>query len=471
MPPVRVFALAALFCAVSGSVRAAVLREATGLVQIRPAGADSWRPAGKTPRPMSEGDGLRTGFNAKARVELRAGSVLEAEGNAHVSIEVDGPGHTSLHALFGTVRLNASAGGGRAVSVRTPTCVVRARGDRMEARITVAGGGSATVEVVSGVAGVEDNRGTSLILRAGQRVSVDLAGVHEPTAAPTPVQARKIDFMAAMRRELGFELGRDADFAAVSRETRRGERELGRVLIDADGRRVRVEEYVVRPTASRLALVVMNGRESGLSYYSWDGQFDRALPRDLQPVMAGLAGSAAATAWTVTDFEATWAGGGATLAERGSGGHQVDLNANADPLDDVPAATAFRTIYDRYGVYANGVLKRGFTGVNLQAYSDAAASTTNDPLTGALLGAALPVVVINTTFPDGASARRVVREAYGDGTTILREELALEFGGGVAPRASYGSPERHREQRITIGGAVIRIVMPSGAAAATRQVP
>ncbi|MDP3542510.1 MAG: FecR domain-containing protein [Elusimicrobiota bacterium] len=471
MPPVRVFALAALFCAVSGSVRAAVLREATGLVQIRPAGADSWRPAGKAPRPMSEGDGLRTGFNAKARVELHAGSVLEAEGNAHVSIEVDGPGHTSIHAMFGTVRLSASAGGGRAVSVRTPTCVVRARGDRVVTRITVAGGGSATIEVVEGVAGVEDNRGTAIILRAGQRVAVDLAGVHEATAAPTPVQARKIDFMATMRRELGFELGRDADFTAASREARRGERELGRVLIDADGRRVRVEEYVVRPSDSRLSLVVMNGRPEGLSYYSWDGRFDRALPRNLEAVFAGLTGSAAATAWTVTDFTATWATGGASLAERGSGGHQVDLNANADPLDDVAAGTAFRTIFDRYGVYANGVLKRGFTGANLQTYSDAAASSTNDPLTGAALGANLPVVVINTTFPDGASARRVTREAYGDGTTITREDLALEFGGGVAPRASYGSPDRHREQRITVGGAVIRVVMPSDAAAATRQVP
>ncbi len=472
MPPVRVIAWAALLCAAAGSVRAAVLREATGLVQIRPAGADGWRPAGKTPRPMSEGDGLRTGFNAKARVELQAGSVLEAEGNAHVSIEVDGPGHTSLHALFGTVRLSASAGGGRSVSVRTPTCVVRARGDRVTTRITVGGGGSVVIEVVDGVAGVEDNRGTAIILRAGQRAAVDLAGVHEPTAAPTPVQARKIDFMASMRRELGFELGRDADFAAAARETRRVEREIGRVLIDADGRRVRVEEYVVRPSASRLALVVMNGRESGLSYYSWDGQFDRSLPRDLQPVMAGLAGSSAPTAWTVTDFTATRAGGGASLAESGSGGHQVDLNANADPLDDVPGGgAAFRTIFDRFGLYANGVLKRGFTGANLQAYSDAAASTTNDPLTGAALGAALPVVVINTTFPDAASARKVTRESYGDGTTITREEMALEFGGGVAPRASFGSPDRHREERITVGGAVIRIVMPSGAAAATRQVP
>jgi hypothetical protein len=470
MTPFRVFLSAAMLFAVSMPARAAVLREATGLVQVRQSGGDSWRPAGKTPRPLGEGDGIRTGFNAKARVELHGGTVLTAEGNAHVSIEVDAPGHTNIHTLFGTVRMIADAPRGRSVSVRTPTCVVRARGERVLVRVTVAGGGSTTVEVEEGVAGVEDNRGASVILRRDQRIEVDLAGVHEPTAAPTPVQARKTDFMALMRRELGFELGRDADFAAASREARRAEREMGRLLTDADGKRVRVEEYVVRPTGTRLALVVMNGRADGLSYYSWDGTFDVALPRNLEPVLAGLAGGAAATAWTVTDFTMTRADGRGALIEKGSGGHQVDLNGNADPLDDVAGGgTAFRTVYDRFGVYADGVLKRGFTGVALQAYSDAAASTTNDPLTGALLGAALPVSVISTTFPDGASARQVRLETYGDGTSLVRETLSLEFGGGAGPRAGFGSPDRNAEDRTTFGGRTIRIVLPSNAAGATRQ--
>ncbi|MEQ1919075.1 MAG: FecR domain-containing protein, partial [Elusimicrobiota bacterium] len=185
MPPVRAFFLAALFCA-AGPLRAAVLREATGLVQVRAAGADSWRPAGKTPRSLSEGDGVRTGFNARARIELNGGSVVESAGNAHLSIEVDGPGHTSVNALFGSVRMTASAAGGRAVSVRTPTCVARARGDRVVMRLIVTGGGNSTVEVEQGVVGVEDNRGQSLMLSAGQRIGVvgrdkpaGLAGHHD----------------------------------------------------------------------------------------------------------------------------------------------------------------------------------------------------------------------------------------------------------------------------------------------------
>lgn len=437
--------------------RAAVLREATGLVQVRSAGGDSWSPAGKTPRPLGEGDGVRTGFNARARVDLFGGTTLETAGNAHVSVEVDGRSHTSVHALFGAVTIHAEAAGGRVVSVRTPVCVARARGERVSFKLTVAGGGSTTVEVLEGVAGVEDNRGSSMILRKGQRVEVDLAGVHEPTAAPTPVQARKTDFMALMRRELGFELGRDADFSAAAREARRGERELGRVLTDADGRRVRVEEYLVRPAADRVALVVMNGRPDGLSYYSWNAQFTTVLPTNLEPVFASLGGGASASPWTVSSFATTFADSVGSLVSRGEGGHQVDLNANADPLDDVAGTpTAFRTLFDRFGVYADGVLKREFTGVNLQSYADRVVT-------------ALPVVVINTSFPDAASARRQTTESYADGTKIIRESLALEFGGGTAPRASFGSPDANDERRVTFGGRTITVVLPSNAATTLEQ--
>ena len=150
----------------------------------------------------------------------------------------------------------------------------------------------------------------------------------------------------------------------------------------------------------------------------------------------------------------------------------MDVNGNADPLDDVAGGgSAFRTIFDRYGLYLNGTLKRGFTGVALQTYSDAAASSTNDPISGAALGAALPIVVINTTYPDAGTARRTTLESYSDGTVLTRESLWLEFGGGVAPRASLGSPDRNGEERVSFGGRTIKIVMPSDAAGATRQTP
>lgn len=495
MPPVRAFLIAALVAA--APVRAAVLRESTGLVQVRAAGADSWRPAGKTPRPISEGDGVRTGFNARAVVALDGGTLVAASGNAHFSLEADGRGHSSVAALFGTLELRATLLGGRTAQVRTPTCLVRARGDRVAARVTVAAGGGTTVEAVDGSVGVEDNRGGSLLLRKGQRVEVDLGGVHEPSKVPTPVQARRTDFLSLMRRELAFEAGREADFAAASRESRREERELGRVLTDSDGARVRVETYVVRPSADRVNLVTVNGRADGLSYASWDGTFDRALPRDLSSVFGSLAGSAAATPWTLTTLTTTRSNGRDSLVERAAGGHQVDVNANADPLDDavvvfdaardsfVASPTAFKTIFDRYGLYADGVLKRGFTGVALQTYADATASSTNDPITGAALTSALPIVVTNVSLPDAGAARRQTLESYGDGTSVTVDDLSVaSFGGGTAPLSAFGGNSSgagfarallgwNYEQKLSVSGfsSPIRIVMPARDLVVTGRLP
>ena len=197
----------------------------------------------------------------------------------------------------------------------------------------------------------------------------------------------------------------------------------------------------------------------------------------------------------MTSYAATRSDGRRTLVERGEGGHQVDVNANADPLDDVSvvfdpsrdsyvpvAGGVFRTIFDRWGLYADGTLKRGFTGVNLQTYADAAASSTNDPLTGAALGVPLPVVVINQSFPDSSTARRQTLESYGDGTSITREDLAVGADGGSVSRAAFGPASSgatlHQallnwgyEQRISYDGRTIRLLAPARAFVVTGQLP
>ena len=52
----------------SPTVNAAVLREASGLVQVRVEGSDRWKPAGRLPRELGDGDSIRTGFQARALV-------------------------------------------------------------------------------------------------------------------------------------------------------------------------------------------------------------------------------------------------------------------------------------------------------------------------------------------------------------------------------------------------------------------
>lgn len=468
------FLLIAAALAAAGPSRAASLNEASGLVQVRPAGSGSWRPA-KAGLSLKAGDSLRTGFEARAVLVSETGSVLTAAGNAHLHVEDDGPGRFLVFVLFGAARLDARIAGGKAAGVRTPVALLRARSDAASWRVAVGGGGRTTADVSDGLVGVEDNRGAASLLRPGQRLEADMRGLREAAASPTPARARRDDFEARMRRELALDLARDESLDRAARETRRAEHEAGRLLTDSAGRRVRVEEYVARPSASSFRLVVLNQRPGRLDAFAWTGQFDAALPADLGPVLDSLAGSYdAAAPWTLTEYRALYASGRDRLLERADGGHQVDLNANGDPLDDVAGGRPFfSTLFDRAGLYVDGTLKRGWTGAAIQAQSEAVAAGLNDPFTGAALPAALPAVVSNTTYPDaGAQARRRL-ESYGDGTELRRDDRALSEGGGTAPApASLADHGVH----LTVSasewsGRTIELVTSPRILVLTRQLP
>lgn len=445
--------IAAVACA--PFARAAVLSEASGLVQVRPSGSERWAPAGKTPRVLRPGDAVRTGFNARAVIDFDGAAVVEAGGNTQLAVEEAARGAVLVDLLFGSARVSARSLGGRRLELRTSAATARARSEAVAWRAAVGGGGNALFEVREGLVAVEDARGGSLRLREGERVEVDLAGLHEPTAAPAPARARRDAFADRMRRELAYDREADSDQRLVAGELRRAEYELGRALTDAAGARVRAEEFVVRTSPSSFAFVALNARRgSGMSYYSWAGTFDRALPRDLSPVFSALPGTLdGPTAWTLTGFVETRSNGRDALVASASGGHQVDLNHNADPTDDLsvlydPATdafnavgagrAAFKTLFDRYGLYADGALKRGWTGANIQSQAAAVPSSTNDPLTGAALGAALPAYSSNATFPDAGSVRQVTLESYADGTQIEVSNRAVSRDGGVVSRAAFG---------------------------------
>jgi hypothetical protein len=468
----RLFLIAAALWA-AAPVSAATLKEAAGLVQIRRAGEDTWRPA-RAGILVNEGDALRTGFNARALVVTAQGTKVTAAGNAHVVLEDDRAAKFLAYLLFGSVRVDAAIAGGRQASLRTPVATLRARSDRAAFTAAVAGGGKTVADVLDGLVGAEDNRGASTLLKSGQRLEADMRGLREAAASPTPARARKEDFAALMRRELGFDLARDASLERAASETRRAEHELGRLLTDASGNRVRVESWVTRPTAASVKLVTVNQRPGQLHAFAWTGAFDRSLPVDLEPVLSSLAGSYdAASPFTLLEYQALFTNGPDRLLERADGGHQVDLNANADPLDDVAGGRPFfYTLFDRSGLYVNGAYKRGWTGANIQSQREAVAATTNDPFTGA----ALPSVITgqeNYTKPEPGRAFHARHEEFSDGTLLDRNERWVEADGGtaVSPAGPHTNELDFSIKASEWAGRGIEIIGSGRILTLTRQLP
>ena len=109
-----------------------------------------------------------------------------------------------------------------------------------------------------------------------------------------------------------------------------------------------------------------------------------------------------------------------------------------DGFANVAGALVFKVLFDGYGAYSNGVLKRGWTGANIQSQNDAAPASANDPISGTALAAPLPVFTTNATFPDAGSARQIIYESYADGTSLTTDNRAVAPGGGVVSRAAFG---------------------------------
>lgn len=424
------------------SVDASVLREAEGLVQVRSAPDSRWRPVGAMPRRLAAGDVIRTGFDARAVLALEGNVTIELFGNTHFVLSEISPVSFHGQLLFGLATFLAEGLGSRSLMVRTPTATSKARSEFVIWSVTVGGGGNSRFVVDRGLVGLDDAKGRTVLLGEGRFLEADASGFHEASSVPSAAQAKHDGFVERMRREFLLELSRDEPQRLISGESRRGDQELGRILTDADGRRVRAEEFLVRSAAEQFTFVTLNERRgAGLSWFAWTGVFDQPLPRDLTSVLSSLVGTVdRAASWTLTSYEAVRSNGTDSIIESASGGHQVDFNSNADPADDVTVLfdpgrdvlisvsgrSVFHTLFDRSVLVVNGALKRGWTGTNLQAQSDA-------------LPMSLPAFAANTTFPDASVVRRVDFESYADGSSWTLETRAVGPRGGTLPRSAFAA--------------------------------
>lgn len=456
----------------------ASLSGARGVVQVRPEGAAVWELVVLTTgtRAFRDGDSVRTGAGASVEVSLGDGSTVILGANSEAAL-----GGSTARPIVELIRGLLSASlpdwrrGAPRLQLAAGSVSSRANGTRL--RVELGLSGRAVLEVLRGAVVVRDARGVELAVNGGERVRLDLRGAGAPeeeVAQPTQLELDR--WRARARRELALDRAREDVLVSAARESRLSELRQGRAVIDDEGRRVRVEQFMMRPAGDTLRYVTLNARRDRFDAFALTGVFNRALPEDLSVPLADLPGRAdAAPTFVMTSFTTLRTNGRDSLVEVAQGGHAVDLNANADPTDDVSTLFDFRlgrdvdvtgrgvfkTLYDRYGLFADGTLKRGWRGANVASYDpiEAVPSSASgvDPITGA--PAAVFGFTSNETFPD--PAERVVFESYGDGSSLRWEFRALDPDG--RPAGTPGSLSFSRSENVTateFQGRSIKLVMP-----------
>ena len=253
-------------------------------VEVRGGPAEEWRPVAEKVR-LEQGAEIRTGAGGKAGVLLSDGSSFVLDNNSVFTVDDTGKKKTGFSLKLG--RLKAAVAGYFAskFAVRTPTAVCAVRGTEFEVEVNK--DGNTGMSVSEGLVEVNDNKGALAVVSSEEKISVGPDGLTPPeNMSLKDERAGGAARPLAVRVETARERTRTMLEELRNRELKANEAQLGKDAIDAFGRRVRLEEYLLRPTDSELKLLFLSKRtdEARLDWGHLIERFNSKIPDDIEGV-------------------------------------------------------------------------------------------------------------------------------------------------------------------------------------------
>lgn len=448
-----------------------------------------WKEVHDTPYRMENGDRVRSGAESSVDISFPDGSRVLLGPSSEFVVDSGERNEILLGLNIGSLRAWVSHIASRkAFHVKTPSAVCAVRGTQFIVGVTP--GRETSVDVTQGVVAVKtllgeevelgDNRQMRSIRvlpdrpldlppptggggASGKAARAKLAAANAArhaaavaAAPPKPAPEPKAQFMAPssnreefrheVQREVFLGLSREAVQAAAAREARLAEYQEGKTLIDVNGQRVRLEEYVVRPAADTFKLVALNERAASLNFFTYAAQFNTTLPTDLRLATRFLSGTdGTAPPYFVVNYQTTRSNTIDSIQEFGSGGHLVSTTLTADQTVYDPATNLFhtvtagssmwKTLFDNYSYVVDGREKFGWqpaAGTGITSYDYVAGGINTRILGGGAscgaAGCATAGPVTCTSSTCEAAARPGVTSTP-DGTAVLHDQAAITYAG------------------------------------------
>lgn len=305
-------------------------------VEVQPAGG-GWRKAERR-MPLIAEDKVRTGPSSVARVKLADGTKVLLLQNSQAEMSSLTTVEKSIRLLKGRLRAIVSRiKGGNNFKITTPVGVASVRGTDFE--VSVGDDGNMEVKVFEGSVAVAKlgDLANEVVLMPGDRIKFGIEGELQPgaiKAGSVPLPRMEI------RNEIQLASAKDAILSMAAEESRNADYQVGKSLIDVNGRRVRVEEYITRPAANEFKLVVLNERSTRFDYFTYKGTFNTTLPEDLSVALRQVGGRLdVAPDYYLTAYETLMSNTVDRITESASGGHLVQISFDGttytltDPTD------------------------------------------------------------------------------------------------------------------------------------------
>ena len=305
----KTFKLIAVLLLAAGPCAAAtqdIILMPEGTVEARTSAAGTWVPV-TTPVKVKAGAEIRTAADTKAGVFFPDGSRFVLGNGSLFSVEDTSKKKAGFQLKLGHLKAVVAGYFSSRFEVRTPAAVCAVRGTEFD--IEVGKDGNTEMNVTEGLVEVNDSKGQMAVVSSEERIKVGMDGMSRPeTVSLTDGRAGQAARPMAVRQETAKERTRTMMEELRNRELKANEAQLGKDSIDAFGKRVRLEEYLLRPTDSEFKLLFLSKRaEAGtLDWGSLSEKFNSKIPDDISKVGDIISGmylsKTAPTNW-MTNFE------------------------------------------------------------------------------------------------------------------------------------------------------------------------
>ena len=314
-------------------------------VTIQKAGAEKWVPARKRSK-VGPSDKIKTGRKSIARLKMDDGSRVLLLQNSQAEIDSLSNIKKTIKLLRGRIRaIVKRMKRAQAFKIKTPIGVASVRGTEFEVEY-VEGSEEMVVDVLKGQVAVSKlgDLAEEVLLNPGDRIRFGIDGDIGDPIQTGAIPLNRID----VRSEVQISQVKDSVMSLAAEEARNADYQVGKSLIDVDGSRVRVEEYITRPASNMFKLVALNERATRFDYFTYTGTFNTDLPTDLSVALGQVGGKLGTTApdYYLTDYEMFMSNTKDSIRDTGTGGHLVyiDYDGTNYTITDNGDATNTRSI-------------------------------------------------------------------------------------------------------------------------------
>lgn len=260
----------------------------TGAVEVRTGPQNAWASV-SVPTALQAGQEVRTGGDASAEINFSDGSKVRLAPHTNFTVDQAESAESRFTLMRGKIQAAFAGLFSSKIRLRTPLAICAVRGTVFEMS---ADDKDTAITMAEGLLEVVDNKGNNAVVSSEETLKIGVDGMGKPHLLSL-TDTRALDAVRPM--VVHQEMARDQTRAMMeelrNRELKANEAQLGKDVIDAFGRRVRLEEYLLRPAANEFKLIFLSFREDRLDWGHLIERFKNRIPDDLSQLANVVSGT------------------------------------------------------------------------------------------------------------------------------------------------------------------------------------